>query len=367
MRVRTRVAEEQGAIAVMMIFLLVIFLGFLALSIDGGLLLSKLRQVRRANDAAALAAALSCLKSEGMDAATTQADTYAADNLENPERVSIVFEGPSGSQCDPRGGRVTVTYKSTQALMFGPAIGVSSPRPVQRSATAVWGGVGASARIAPMMLSANRLSSPGCNIPSDQLSDGQTCGFWFNNGNQSNNTPQDLQNAEWGWMNLDKWNVAPDAQCPNASANDIKDWILNGANRDLTLNPTPAQTYVCRGQGNQASQFGPNGAVTQSLGKTFAFPIDDPSRQVDSNGTLCPPNSSTNCSVDKYAIVGFAVLELWQVFDGNTTDAATYCPGHASDSNARCLVAKWHGYTTDLNQSVGGGNFGDVAVNLVGP
>ena len=44
------------------------------------------------------------------------------------------------------------------------------------------------------------------------------------------------------------------------------------------------------------------------------MPVNDAFQQVQSNGTLCPP--TTSCTVGKYAIIGFATLEIYAAAQG---------------------------------------------------
>src|SRR5919201_223387 len=269
--------------------LLVVFIGMLALSIDGGLLYAKFRQIRRANDAAALAAALECVKSGDAGAAQQSSDAIAAGNTPDAKPyVSNLYsptpgdQNPTGTTCQKTSGTVKVQYASTAAtgggvhLAFWPAIcallpscTVSSPKDVGASATASWGGGGDATNVAPMMLNMDRLGS--CSItnpPSSRLQVGVSqCVFYWNN------SPDFDGNAQWGLMNLDpynnkgtQWYVPGNYNCPSVGGNDIRGWLTNGYPGDLYLRPD-GLTYVCRGSGYQT------GPVDQGLasasGKTY--------------------------------------------------------------------------------------------------
>jgi Flp pilus assembly protein TadG len=379
MRMTARLKDERGASAVLVAFVLVVLIGILALSIDGGLLLSKYREVRRASDAAALAAAISCRDGDGGSVATTEAGTYASDNVVDPSEpapgVTVTFQDLQGHPVQDcitiqSGGKVTVRVSASQSLMFAPAVSrmlnpavdessITQPKQVVATATAVWGGAGVGQGVVPMMLSSNRLSN--CDIPFG-VGDGDVCAFWFNNGNKGSQTDQDLMNAEWGWIDLSQWDVGRYGPCPgNTTPQEIGETLTTPVESITMASPPP--TYSCRGNGNMTSLFNPNGAIEDVIGETVVFPVNDPTQQVAANGTVCPPNSLTNCTVIKYAIVGFAELELMNVYKGNTSQAFQYCK-HPSDANARCLVAVWHGF--DPNGFFGGGgqNFGVTAVGL---
>lgn len=350
----TRLRDESGAATVVVAVVIVVLVGMLALTIDSGLLWTKFRRVRTANDAASLAAALSCAKGDGLAAANAQADAYALANVSDAAAVQPAFY-PSG--CEPEGGKVTVYYGGNQSLMFGPAIGVSSPRPVAASATAVWGGAGAAMRVAPLMLSMNRLST--CGIPDgEELYDGMPCFFWWDNGTAHDTTA--LTNAEWGLMDLTTWGIAPYGACTGTvNQSQVGTWITQGFPGTLTVPPAPK--YACRGSGFQGNAL--NNDVNAMAGDLLYFPVNDQTQQVDKDGLLCPPGATVTCTVDKYAIIGFAVLEVVQIWTGQ--DAQDKCQHPASNNGSiRCLEALWRGFDP-VGFTVGGGqNFGVVAVAI---
>jgi putative Flp pilus-assembly TadE/G-like protein len=344
--------------AVVLTIVLVVLIGITALTIDGGLLWVKYRKVRNANDAAALAAALSCANGEGQVAADGSADNVATLNVSDATLTDANVYTPD---CDASSGTVRVQYEGTQDLMFGPAVGISSPRDVVGSATATWGGSGDASHVAPMMLNMNRLGT--CNItnpPSSSLQEGVSqCVFYWNNN--------DIGNATWGLMNLDpynnkgtQWYVPADFGCSGTSGNEIRSWLSAGYNGDLFLNPS-GKTYVCAGTGFQT------GPVDQGLenaqGQTYAFPVNNPAEQVDRNGTACPPP----CTPDKYSIIGFAWLRLDYFLTSKKKDDALWaqhCSAFVRDSNSRCIVTTWMGFTTSVSSSGGGANFGVVSAWL---
>jgi len=383
MRVNGR--DESGAVAVMVAILLVVMVGMLALTVDGGLLWTKFRAVRTANDAAALAAAYSCATGEGLAGAEAKATEVATANVADATNVEP-NEYPQG--CEISGGQVTVHYGGQQELMFGPAIGIGSPKPVLTEATATWGGAGGAANVVPLMLGMQRLST--CDIPWEYDENGlpdyssptpvpKDCFFWWDNG-----TPQDqtaLTNAEWGLIDLRTWDIEKWAACPgNASQGDVSDWIYDGYPDSLLLSePLPVPplfqwpTYVCRGAGFQGGAL--NNDINAQAGDPLVvgdgdklfFPINDSNQQVQADGNLCRPDGLDGaCSVHKYAIIGFAVLEVVQVWTGQ--QAQVKCD-HPADNNGslRCLQAVWIGFQPGgISGSGGGQNFGLFAVALTG-
>lgn len=349
--------SERGVTAVTVALLLVVLIGMLSLSVDGGFLYLKYRGMRNANDAAALAAALSCAKGEGQAVADAQADDLAVRNVGDAVAVEPPLYTPS---CNPDAGKVTVHYEGKQALFFSQVVGVGSPKPVGATATASWGLASGAARAAPLMLSMDRLSD--CEIPyGESLVVGQTwCAFWWDNSTEN------LGNAAWGLMNLEQFNVAPTDQCNNAGESSYGDWLEFGFPGTLMMNDPPEPTYACRDSGNFGGAINNDIEKAIASGNKYAFPVNDPSKQVDSDGNICP---SPGCPrPDKYYIVGFAWLTLKFLFTKQDPEFSTYCSGFPeADSNSRCLVAQWEGFTTSGLLGGGGASFGNmIAVTLSG-
>jgi Flp pilus assembly protein TadG len=132
-------SKERGAVGVVVALLLLVVIGFLALSVDVGVMLVKRRYLVNANDAAALAAALSCARGEGEAEANAQAESYAAANA---GEVSLVEPPVYEPSCDAPSGKVTVRFAGTQATLFAPVLGFRSEVDVSAIATAAWTGSG---------------------------------------------------------------------------------------------------------------------------------------------------------------------------------------------------------------------------------
>lgn len=359
MRVGVRLSDDSGATAVIVAILIVVLVGMLALAVDGGILWVKYRGVRTANDAAALAAAYSCATGEGLVGAETAADTIAATNVAD---AASTQPGTYPQGCVVEGGQVTVYFGGEQTLMFGPAIGVSSPRPVAAQATALWGGAGGASNVAPLMLSLDRLSD--CDIPDgpDLVVGVSRCFFWWDNGTPHDTTA--LTNAEWGLVDLTTWGVDPWGGCGgNVSQSDVGEWITNGYPGSLLIDPSPE--YVCRGNGFQGNAL--NNDINAQVGEILFFPVNDPQQQVQSGGTLCRPDGVDGpCTVQKYAMVGFAALEVVQVWTGQ--NAQEMCGQIAANNGSlRCLEAVWQGFQPGgLTPDPDVPNLGLFAVALTG-
>jgi hypothetical protein len=337
---------------------IVALVGMVSLTVDGAFLFLKHRAMRNANDAASLAAALSCAMFEGQGTADAQADLLATENVTAAIRATDPTYDPS---CDAPEGTVTVTYEAPQQLFFSQVVGVDSPKVVRASATAIWGGAGAADQVLPLMLSMNRLST--CGIPGS-VAEGDRCLFWWDNG--SRNDQSALTNSEWGLIDLGAWNVSPDASCPgNVSQAEVTQWVTSGFSETLFL-VDPPPTYVCRGNGFQGNAL--NNDINSVAGQIVPMPVNDPMQQVRSNGSLCRPGGlDGTCSVHKYAIVGFAMLEIVQVWTGTEARARCGQPGSGNgngNGSARCLETIWRGYQTGGLKGGGGENFGLIAISL---
>jgi len=359
MRVRVRLRDDSGATAVIVAILILVLVGMLALAVDGGILWAKYRGIRTANDAAALAAAYSCATGEGLAGAETAADDIAVANVAD---AASTQPGTYPQGCAVEGGQVTVYFGGEQTLMFGPAIGVSSPRPVAAQATALWGGAGGASNVAPLMLSLDRLSD--CDIPDgpDLVVGVSRCFFWWDNGTRNDTTA--LTNAEWGLVDLTTWGVEPWGGCGgNVSQSDVGNWITNGYPGSLLIDPSPE--YVCRGNGFQGNAL--NNDINAQVGEILFFPVNDPQQQVQSGGMLCRPDGVDGpCTVQKYAMVGFAALEVVQVWTGQNAQAM--CGQIATNNGSlRCLETVWQGFQPGgLTPDPGVPNLGLFAVALTG-
>jgi hypothetical protein len=355
-----RLRGDDGVAAVIVTIVLVVIVGMMALTIDGGVLWVKYRRVRNANDAAALAAALSCAKSEGQVAADGVADAVAIANVSDVTEYEVNVYTPS---CNPNGGTVRVRYAGPQDLMFGPAIGVSSPRTVVGTATASWGGAGGSEDVVPLVLMKDRLST--CNVipepgkPTPPV--GTECGFWWDDSA--------LGSASWGLMALATWGTTSAASGCTAGGgtSDITNAITNGISDPLYLLPgaPDVPTYVCAKNGNSINPIDNAIRTALSSGRTdFAMPVNDPTKQVSTcSGSTCEPY--------KYAIIAFAFVRPVDIYQGNkASDAvgfskcAAAIPPGTDVRGSFCLVVTWQGYSYTGLAAGGGPNFGLAAVGL---
>ncbi|WP_247826897.1 pilus assembly protein TadG-related protein [Arthrobacter antioxidans] len=135
--------DERGAVSILVALLMVVLLGFAALAIDIGMLVSEKAQLQNGADAGALAIAQECaLDLNDVDCDSTApvarrlANSNALDAKSNVKNVVV----------NETSRRVTVTTGALQdgqapnrvSLLFANALGISSSE-VLASSTAVWG------------------------------------------------------------------------------------------------------------------------------------------------------------------------------------------------------------------------------------
>ena len=100
---------------------------------------------------------------EGVGTANAQASQYTVAN-ESGAAVASGFPKYFPSCNSPAGSSWTVRVSTDRPLFFAPVLGFDESTQVATEATASWGGAGVGEKVAPLMLSADRLKSPNCDI-----------------------------------------------------------------------------------------------------------------------------------------------------------------------------------------------------------
>ncbi len=364
-----RLREERGAVLPIVVLSLIAIFGMVVLTVDVGGALSKRRSMVNGSDSAALAAAQSfAMRAEAVcgsseSGAQTRADQFATSNVSGTTRLL----GSAGWQTDCAAQTVKVGYGVDQQLFFAPVLGFGNTTPVRTTATAKWGPPSGGAAL-PVELdpaTTNSCIYPG-GTPGTTFNAPKVCdtGYWFDNG--------DLTNSGWGMMNLSAWGVDPAASCDNSGgASDLAGWIdqsnpllvhLVGTTGPNGYSSPP--TYVCTTDGGKTPNWvtslqkwatvyqdwvaagKPLNDPAHPVPPTFLFPINDPSQMI-----YGPPTS-----IQKYAIVGFAPMQIVAIYDvgkdpnaaigGSYTCTATYSfPSFGSSVDLA---------TAALTQSTGG-------------
>lgn len=298
---RVRMKEEGGAVLVIVALFLVALFGMVALAVDIGGLAAKRRGLVNASDSAALAAAISFARREARcgtneSPAMAKADRFAVSNVATVTRQL----GPAGWTTDCSASTVTVGYRDVQRFFFAQVLGLSDQADVLGTATAEWGPAGGASGVVPVVNYVGTFQG-SCDVREDPPI-GTECSMWWDN---------DLfDGSAFGFMNLDRWNVARDASCPNAGSSRRSDWIVNGYPGTLSLNH-PQPTYVCRDSGLSRNDWERD--LQGQIGQIEYFPVNDPSTMVCRRGgsfRTCDPGEGPP---DKYNIIGFAVFRIVDV------------------------------------------------------
>jgi len=293
----TRVRDERGATAVIVAIVIVVLFAMIVLVIDVGGLLLRRRGMVNASDAGALAAAKSCAVVTDTTDPEFQSDLFAADNVAGllPSNGGII----DIANCDTDSGHVTVDYTTPQDLVFAGVLGFNPTSPVNTQATAIWGPAGGGNPL-PIVLNTGTFQG-ACRIPDEDseggpLDVGDRCYFWYDNDR--------FDGSNFGFMNLDQWDVLPGDSCSNAGSSDRTDWIQNGFDGDqLVVNYPGGPTYVCTDSGISASNWA---TLEGEIGEIKIFPMND----WDGAITGFPELYSGGGQIDKYNIIGYTALQI---------------------------------------------------------
>jgi Flp pilus assembly protein TadG len=271
--------DERGVSLIITAIALVAIFAMVVLVIDAGSLLVKRRAMVKASDAAALAAAQSCVREDGQ--AESQADTFAGLNASGTLTGGIIAGGCSGNY-------VTVKYSTPQQLYFAPVLGLGNQRTVGAQSTAAWGAAGA-ARVVPFVLVQGSFQSANCSIP-DVPKDTE-CNFWFDNGGGG---AGGFGNGVFGSLNLNKWDWTGGCGSKELPANEHYASAGGFDGPDPLLLNYPDPTWVCEGDGLATPIYN---ALAENIGHVIEFPIAESSTPVGG----------------KFNIIGFTALELVDV------------------------------------------------------
>jgi len=335
---------EDGVTLIIVALCLIGLFGMLVLVVDvGGLLLNR-REMVNASDAAALAAAKSCISPMSQDTTAPEfaADTLATENSSKAKAASIQnIIAPASLACKPAPttGYLTVQYSADQHLFFAPVLGAGNTGSVTTQATVIWGPPKA---VNPLPLVVYENSFNNCQLDTDPTP-GPNCYIWETNKNTGGSQ------SGFGYLDLrtDKpsqygWNSVPGAVCTNTGL--LRDWVENYPDPDVGDLPInyPAATPVCRLDGGASSVFGndnkKDGPVYDLIGdRVLFFPINrcDPATpatfgQLDQNGNPI----SCGLTPNQYDIVGFVALKLINVYTPNQAKGTTTACGNITQNFA---------------------------------
>jgi putative Flp pilus-assembly TadE/G-like protein len=275
---RIRPNDERGVSLVIVALALVAIFAMVVLTVDVGVLLVKRRTMVRASDAAALAAAQSCARDLAGEA-EAKADEFAGLNAQGVLTGGII----AGAGCQD--GYVTVRYSVDQQTFFAPVLGFGNSEDVAAEATAAWAPSGAAN---PLPIVLNLATFQGdCEIPN--IAKGTKCYLWYDNDR--------FDGSNFGFLNLEQWDVDSGAHCSNAGTDQRRDWILGDWDGDPLPIHFPEPTYVCTDSGISSSSWA---TLEDRIGDDLTFPINRTSGQLMGNGG----------QIEKYDIIGFATMNL---------------------------------------------------------
>ena len=292
---RGRIQEERGATAVIVVLSLFALFGMVILTVDVGGLLWARRGMVNASDAAALAAAQSCIDTT----IPLEFEEGWADQLATSNADGVVTAGNNISampNCHQgRTGYVSVEYTRQWPLFFGGVLGAGNVGQVTTAATAFWGASGSTAPI-PLVIYVTALQGP-CDVPN--VAEGTTCYIWEAND-------FGVGGGNFGFLDVEEgWNVPKAGQCNNSGgANQVEEWISGPPIQTAPLN-YPNATWVCtremEGGNNPAWQ-----AIEDLIGEERDFPIVGPTPGDGEPWFIETPQS-------KYNVIGFAHFEIMDV------------------------------------------------------
>jgi hypothetical protein len=238
-----------------------------------------------------------------------------------------------------------VLSTSQAAVASGPDFGVPGP----------------AAKPVPVVLEASQFQGP-CDIPN--LPPPGNCTFWYNGGSFA------IGDANWGFLDLDQWGVDPATDCNAVGPATRGEYIRYNFPTDLVLND-PGPTYVCSSTGHATDNWqdfvdrmncSPSNPIYANCpGNLLVMPVNDCHEQLSETGSITPCGAGTP---DKYAIVGFAALELDGVYRGDDP-AAVGTPAVVGPSGS-CPTSARLGAAGAGSYGLGGWSLDTIATSQCG-
>jgi len=300
--------DEDGAVLAIVVLSLIAIFGMAVLTVDVGALMTARRAMVNGADAAALAAAQSCITQDQSPAGVAQ--DLAGQNAAAASVQGVALSAPV--TCDYANKQVTVSIAGQQQLFFAPVLGFSDQSTVTATATAIWRPTGSAAPI-PLVIYQGSFQGHNCDIPYN-VSKGTVCYLWEDNdlnyGGQGN----------FGFIDISH-SVTKDDHCPGVGQSQLADWI-DGTDQlgSFVLN-YPNATWACAltaEAGNSTSW-----KALQDLAKAGAvrdFPIVGPTVPDGQPAQLDNPGA-------KYNVIGFAHFQIVNVGQASQLKSATMtCP-----------------------------------------
>lgn len=369
-----RLSTEDGAVAVVVAVLLVVFFAIAALVIEIGQLYWERAQLQNGADAAALALAAECAEGDIIDCATAApvdlggvAQPYADDNAyDQASAIPDLMPHGTGAECEPGGADagnpltdgtefVKVTTRTVDANnanrpflthVFHPLAAAltgqtaTETTAVRACAVASWGNIGYGPAIVPLTFSTCEWEEMTGGQGADALPTASKT-VVFHSDTPSNACPgpagQDMPGG-FGWTGLDG-----SGTCSASVPSD--QWVKSEPGSG---SPTPANSTGC------TDEF----FLEHVAGQTILLPIFS---DICHNGTdyeNCPPSLP---NFKHYYIAGFAALEVEGYRFGGSSPV--YNPPCSNPE--RCIRGRFVEYFDYGTQpDPGAPNYGAVGVSL---
>jgi hypothetical protein len=351
--------REDGAVAVLVAIMLIVFVAMVAIAVDAGGLYLRRRELVNGSDSAALSAGRTCARGGIDDRFVTPEDAADFHVRQNGQITGLEVAELNITEmtsCGLQWGHVSVEYTSEQSLFFAPALGFETAKPVTTAATASWG-LGSNN---PVPLVVSSLGSAECPLPpTGTPTFGQTCAFWYDNDR--------FVGGNFGFLSLNAagWNVPIDSNCAGSvsgGTSSLTGWVDGRLPASVSINWTDP-TYVCTEPGIKGVG-GKGGANSSQLWRAMEdlaeeqairdFPIswEGPGSPLPGTappqGIVCKSGSvaTGDCDIDKFDVIGFASLKIINVQGVSETQGGV---GTCSTMNNAPISWTTTGQTLDLN------------------
>lgn len=347
--------REDGAVAVLVAIMLIVFVAMVAIAVDAGGLYLRRRELVNGSDSAALSAGRTCARG-GFDDRFGTPEAAADFHVQQNGQITALEVGGIDpnivemTTCGLQWGHVSVQYTSEQSLFFAPALGFEHAKPVTTTATASWG-LGSNNPV-PIVISGLLGENANCPVPPNGWpAMGQVCSFWYDNDRLSGG------NFAFLSMNPAGWGVPEDDNCDGAQSGGtsrLTGWVDGTIPASVPLYWTEP-TYVCSDSGIRGvgGKDGPNGqlwnAVHDLIGETRDFPINWEGWGVPTGYEGIAPEQGMifqNSQIHKYDIIGFAFLTIVDVVSVHEADGGL---GTCTTDNNSPVVWSEANRTLDLN------------------
>ena len=346
---RHTTARDEGAVLVLMAFLIVVLLGVGALVIDIGRAYVEKRQVQNGADAAALAVAQECARTGNCGDEDAMATTYALGNGNNDmDVIEVCGDGPGLDPCTggaPPGatgasGWVKVITENDVDYVLAPVMNAAAGATIDADATAAWGPLGSYLTIR-FIISECEYQQMGGDIATNTVPPLKPAYIYSKRGNDNtdkNTDPQCVSSSSGG-------TISGNFAWLDGSANDVCRALVTAGG---TVGGKPGNDPEISKQ-DCAEVFD-----AMQAGEEFVLPIYN---QVDNPGQPAV-----------YTVAGFVGFKFtgWKL-SGNTWPQGFSCPDPYTGGNGGGDLRCFRGEFTRVMATggFGGIDYGVTAVKMI--